>query len=72
LRSSRIARAANKVGEKLAKLNGGDDGVLRKAFGKYGSLASGKLGLFGGAIGAGLDNTIGRIPKVNTAIKAMT
>lgn len=71
LRSSRIARAANKVGENLAKLNGGDDGVLRKAFGKYGYLASGKLGLFGGAIGAGLDNTIGRIPKVNELIKSM-
>lgn len=71
LRSSRIARAANKIAEGAAKLNGGTDGVMRNAFGKYGTLVSGEAGILGGAAGAVLDNTIGRIPKVNTAIKAM-
>ena len=71
LRSSRIARAMNKAGEKLAKLNAGDEGVLRKAFGRYGALVSGEGAAFGAAAGTVLDNTLGRIPKVNTAIKSM-
>ena len=71
LRSSRIARAANKIGDKLAKLNAGDEGALRKAFGKYGALVSGEGAAVGATVGTLLDNTLGRIPKVNTAIKAM-
>lgn len=71
LRSSRIARAANKIGEKFAKLNGGDGGVLRRSFGKYGALVSGEAAAIGAATGTVLDNTLGRIPKVNTAIKSM-
>ena len=71
LRSSRIARAANKIGDKLAKLNAGDEGVLRKTFGKYGALVSGEGAAVGATIGTLLDNTLGRIPKVNTAIKSM-
>lgn len=71
LRSSRIARAADKVVDKLGKLNGGDNGVLRKAFGEYGALVSGKMAAAGAVTGTVLDNTIGRIPKVNTAIKSM-
>lgn len=71
LRSSRIARAANKIGDKLNKLNAGDDGVLRKAFTKYGAIASPVAGAIGGVGGAIFDNVLSRIPKVNTAIKAM-
>jgi hypothetical protein len=71
LRSSRIARAANKAAEKLGKLNAGDEGALRKAFGRYGALVSGEGAAIGATTGAILDNTLGRIPKVNTAIKAM-
>jgi hypothetical protein len=71
LRSSRIARAANKVAEKVSRLNAGDEGVLRKAFGRYGALVSGEGAAIGTAAGALLDNTLGRIPKVNTAIKSM-
>jgi hypothetical protein len=75
LRSSRIARAADKAIDKLGKLkvlNGGDEGVLRKSFGKYGALVSGEAAAAGAAAGTVLDNILGRIPKVNTAIKAMT
>ena len=71
MRSSRIARAASKIGEKVSKLNGGDGGVLRKSFGKYGALVSGEGAAIGAAAGTVLDNTLGRIPKVNTAIKSM-
>lgn len=71
LGASRIARAADKVGEKLSRLNGGDEGALRKAFGKFGATVSGKYAAIGYGTGAVLDNTLGRIPKVNTAIKAM-
>ena len=71
LRSSRIARAADKVVDKLGKLNGGDEGALRKAFGKYGALVSGEFAAVGAASGTILDNTIGRIPKVNQVIKSM-
>jgi len=71
LRSSRIARAANKAMTGLNKLNAGDEGVLRKAFGKYGALISGEGAAVGAATGTILDNTLGRIPKVNTAIKSM-
>lgn len=71
LRSSRIARAANKITEGLSKLDGGTDGVLRKAFGKYGAMVSAPTSAIGAGVGTVFDNTIGRIPKVNTAIKAM-
>lgn len=71
LRSSRIARAANRAGEVLNKLNAGDEGALRKAFGEYGALVSGKGAVIGAGVGTALDNTLGRIPKVNTAIKSM-
>lgn len=71
LRSSRIARAANKVVEKVNKLNGGDNGVLRKAFGEYGAIVSGKGAAIGAVAGTVLDNTLGRIPKANAIIKAM-
>ena len=67
LRSSRIARAANKIGEGLDKISGGSEGALRKAFSKTGALVSGKGALIGGAIGATLDN----IPKANMALKSM-
>ena len=75
LRSSRIARAANKVVEKASnlgrRLEGGDGGALRRAFTEYGSLVSGKAAALGGATGAVLDNTVGRIPAVKDAIKAI-
>ena len=71
LRSSRIARAANKVIENVNKLDGGTDGVLRKAFGKYGAIVSGEGAVAGTVVGAALDNVLGRIPKVNTLIKSI-
>lgn len=71
LRSSRIARAAAKIGRGIGKFDGGDGGVLRKAFGKYGALVSGEGAAIGATTGALLDNTLGRIPKINTAIKSM-
>jgi hypothetical protein len=71
LRSSRIARAADKVTNRLSKLNAGDDGVLRKAFGKYGALVSGGGAVVGAGAGTVLDNILGRIPKVNTLIKSI-
>jgi hypothetical protein len=70
-RAARIARAANKVKEKFSKLDAGDGGVLRKAFGKWGALVSGEGAAVGAAAGTILDNTLGRIPKVNTLIESM-
>lgn len=72
VRSSRITRAANKATETLAKLDAKDGGALRKAFTKYGAVVSPIASAIGGTTGAVLDNIIGRIPKVNTAIKAMS
>lgn len=72
IRSSRIARAANKVAEKFSKLDAGDGGALRKAFTKYGATVSPVASAIGGATGTVLDNMLGRIPKVNAAIKAMS
>ena len=71
LRASRIARFADNVSGKIAKLNGGDGGVLRKAFAKSGMLVSGEFAAGGAMLGTLADNTIGRIPKVGAAIKAM-
>jgi len=71
LRASRIARFADNVGDKIAKLNSGDGGVLRKAFAKSGMLVSGEFAAGGAMLGTLADNTIGRIPKVGAAIKAM-
>ena len=70
LRSSRIARAAAKIGRGLDKLGGGTDGVLRNAFAKYGAIVSAPTAALGAAAGTVLDNVVGRIPKVNTLIKS--
>lgn len=70
-RAARIARAANKVKEKFSKLDAGDGGVLRKAFGKWGALVSGEGAAAGAVAGTVLDNILGRIPKVNTLIESM-